>query len=39
MATALITGAFNGIGLEFAKIHATKGNDLLLLEQYNQKHE
>jgi hypothetical protein len=28
--TALITSAFNGIGLELAKIHASKGGDLEL---------
>jgi uncharacterized protein len=31
MATALITGASNGIGLEIAKIHASKGGDLVLV--------
>jgi short-subunit dehydrogenase len=31
MATALITGASNGIGLELAKIHASKGNNLVLV--------
>jgi uncharacterized protein len=29
--TALITGASNGIGLELAKIHASKGGDLVLV--------
>jgi uncharacterized protein len=29
--TALITGASNGIGLELAKIHASKGDDLVLV--------
>lgn len=31
MATALITGASNGIGLELARIHASKGDDLFLV--------
>ena len=31
MATALITGASNGIGLELAKIHAAKGDNLVLV--------
>jgi uncharacterized protein len=31
MATALITGASNGIGLELAKIHAQKGDNLVLV--------
>ena len=31
MATALITGASNGIGLELAKVHASKGGDLVLV--------
>lgn len=31
MKTALITGASNGIGLEFAKIHAEKGGNLVLV--------
>ena len=29
--TALITGASSGIGLEFAKIHASKGDNLVLV--------
>ena len=39
MATALITGASNGIGLELAKIHASKGDDLVLIARNKQKHE
>jgi uncharacterized protein len=31
MATALITGASNGIGLELAKAHASNGGDLVLV--------
>ncbi len=31
MATALITGASNGIGLELAKVHAKKGDNLVLV--------
>ncbi len=31
MATALITGSSNGIGLELAKIHASKGDNLVLV--------
>lgn len=31
MATALITGASSGIGKELAKIHASKGGDLILV--------
>jgi uncharacterized protein len=31
MSTALITGASNGIGLELAKVHASKGGDLVLV--------
>jgi len=31
MATALITGASNGIGLELAKVHASKRGDLVLV--------
>jgi short-subunit dehydrogenase len=31
MATAIITGASNGIGRELAKIHASKGDNLVLV--------
>jgi uncharacterized protein len=31
MATALITGASNGIGLELAKVHASKGDNVVLV--------
>jgi uncharacterized protein len=31
MATALITGASNGIGLELGKVHASKGDNLVLV--------
>lgn len=31
MATALITGASSGIGLELAKVHASKGDDVVLV--------
>lgn len=31
MKTALITGASNGIGLELAKVHASKGDNLVLV--------
>ncbi|HNZ72263.1 MAG TPA: SDR family NAD(P)-dependent oxidoreductase, partial [Prolixibacteraceae bacterium] len=38
--TALITGASGGIGYELAKVHASKGGDLILvarnLEKLNQ---
>ena len=38
--TALITGASSGIGLELAKIHASKGDNLVLvarnIEKLNQ---
>jgi len=31
MKTALITGASSGIGLELAKIHASKGGNLVIV--------
>jgi short-subunit dehydrogenase len=37
MATALITGASGGIGLELAKIHASKGDDLVLVARSKSK--
>jgi uncharacterized protein len=37
MATAIITGASNGIGLELAKIHASKGGDLVLVARNKSK--
>ena len=37
--TALITGASNGIGLELAKIHASKGGDLVLVARNKAKLE
>lgn len=39
MATALITGASNGIGLELARIHASKGDDLVLVARSKSKLE
>ncbi len=30
---ALITGASSGIGLELARIHAKKGNDLVIVSR------
>ena len=37
MATALITGASSGIGLEIAKLHASKGGDLVLVARSGDK--
>lgn len=37
MATALITGASNGIGLELARVHASKGDDLILVARSEKK--
>jgi uncharacterized protein len=37
MNTALITGASNGIGLELAKIHASKGDNLVLVARNKSK--
>ncbi len=37
MTTALITGASNGIGLELAKIHASKGDNLVLVARNKSK--
>lgn len=39
MATALITGASSGLGLEFAKIHATTGGSLILVARSGDKLE
>ena len=35
--TALITGASNGIGLELARVHASKGGDLILVARSKDK--
>ena len=35
--TALITGASNGLGVEFAKIHAAKGDNLILVARAKDK--
>ena len=37
MATALITGASSGIGLELARIHASRGGDLVLVARNQSK--
>jgi len=37
MKTALITGASSGIGLELAKIHASKGDNLILVARSSEK--
>jgi uncharacterized protein len=37
MTTALITGASNGIGLELAKVHASKGDNLVLVARNKSK--
>ena len=37
MKTALITGASSGIGLELAKIHASKGGDLVIVARSKEK--
>lgn len=37
MKTALITGASNGIGLELAKVHASKGGNLVLVARNKSK--
>jgi uncharacterized protein len=37
MATALITGASNGIGLELAKVHASHGDNLVLVARNKSK--
>jgi short-subunit dehydrogenase len=37
MTTALITGASNGIGLELAKVHASKGGNLVLVARNKSK--
>jgi len=35
--TALITGSSNGIGYELAKVHADKGDDLVLVARSKNK--
>ena len=36
---ALVTGASGGIGMELARIHASKGNDVVIVARSKQKLE